>query len=96
MLKYLPLLPFIMIIKTVVIIAFLLIIVSLGSALYHLVKHNGQEQSEKTVKALTFRIGFSVLLFVLLFIAYATGLIKPEGIGARIHHLPTQSSQSRP
>lgn len=85
-----------MIIKILVIIAFLLIISSLASALYHLVKHRGQEQSEKTVKALTFRIGLSVLLFILIFIAYATGLIKPEGIGSRIHHLPTQAAKAAP
>lgn len=82
-----------MIIKSVVVIAFILIIISLGSALYHLVKHGNQEQSEKTAKALTFRIGLSVLLFILIFIAYATGLIKPEGIGARIHHLQNQPSK---
>lgn len=85
-----------MIIKILVIIAFLLIISSLASALYHLVKHRSQEQSEKTVKALTFRIGLSVLLFILIFIAYATGLIKPEGIGSRIHHLPTQAAKAAP
>lgn len=85
-----------MIIKIVVIVAFLLIIASLGSALYHLVNHGDQEQSEKTAKALTFRIGLSVLLFILIFIAYATGLLKPEGIGARIHHQPGQSTKSTP
>lgn len=85
-----------MIIKSIVIVAFLLIIISLGSALYHLVKHGDQEQSEKTAKALTFRIGLSVMLFILIFIAYASGWIKPEGIGARIHHLPTQPVQPAP
>lgn len=85
-----------MIIKIVVIVAFLLIVASLGSALYHLVNRGEQEQSEKTAKALTFRIGLSVLLFILIFIAYATGLIKPEGIGARIHHLPSESAQPTP
>lgn len=85
-----------MLIKIVVIVAFLLIIASLGSALYHLVKHGEQQQSEKTVKALTVRIGLSVLLFALIFIAYASGLIKPEGIGARIHHLPIPSTKSTP
>jgi O-antigen/teichoic acid export membrane protein len=83
-----------MIIKIVVIIAFLLIIASLGSALYHLVNRGDQEQSEKTAKALTIRIGLSVLLFILIFIAYATGLIKPEGIGAKIHHLQNRSTQT--
>ncbi|NOQ36528.1 MAG: twin transmembrane helix small protein [Methylococcaceae bacterium] len=73
-----------MIIKSLVIIAFLLIIASLGSALFYMVKNKGQEQSEKTAKALTFRIGLSLTLFILVFIAYATGLIKPQGIGARM------------
>ncbi len=82
-----------MIIKSVVIIAFILIIISLGSALYHLVKREGQEQSEKTAKALTFRIGLSVVLFILIFIAYASGLIKPDGIGARINYSQKHPSQ---
>ena len=83
-----------MIIKSVVIVAFILIIISLGSALYHLVKGGEQAQSEKTVKALTFRIGLSVMLFILIFIAYATGLVEPEGIGARIHHLQKQPNRN--
>lgn len=85
-----------MIIKSIVILAFLLIILSLGSALYHLVKGGTQAQSEKTAKALTFRIGLSVALFILLFIAYASGLVKPEGIGARIQHLKNQPAPITP
>ena len=73
-----------MIIKSFIIIAFLLIIGSLGSALFYMVKNKGQQQSAKTAKALTFRIGLSLSLFILIFIAYATGFIKPQGIGARI------------
>jgi len=74
-----------MIIKSVVIIAFILIIISLGSALYHLVNRKTQEQSEKTVKALTFRISLSILLFIFLFIAVATGVFKPHGLGEGMH-----------
>ncbi|MEI6333001.1 MAG: twin transmembrane helix small protein [Methylococcaceae bacterium] len=74
-----------MIIKAVVIIAFILIIFSLGSALFHLVNRKTQESSEKTVKALTFRISLSILLFIFLFIAVATGIFKPHGLGAKIH-----------
>ena len=77
-----------MIIKSVVIIAFILIIISLGSALFHLVKHKTEEQSEKTVKALTFRITLSILLFIFVFIAVATGIFKPHGLGVNMH-LPT-------
>ncbi len=70
--------------KIFFVIAFILIIVSLGSALFHLVRHKDQEHSVKTAKALTFRISLSLVLFILMYIAYATGMIKPEGIGARI------------
>jgi uncharacterized membrane-anchored protein len=74
-----------MIIKSVVIIAFILIIISLGSALFHLVNHKTQESSEKTVKALTFRITLSILLFIFIFIAIATGAFKPHGLGMQMH-----------
>ena len=45
-----------MILQSLVIIAFILIIISLGKALFHLVNHKTEEQSQKTVKSLTFRI----------------------------------------
>lgn len=71
-------------IKIFFIVAFIFIIISLGNALFHLVKHKDQDHSKKTVNALTFRIGLSLVLFIMMYIAYATGLIKPEGIGARM------------
>ncbi len=71
-------------IKIFFVIAFLLIIFSLGSALFHLVKTKDQEQSAKTVKSLTYRIALSLVLFIMMYIAFVTGMIKPEGIGARI------------
>jgi hypothetical protein len=71
-------------IKTLAIIFFLFIIASLGIALFHLVTGKDVAQSEKTLKALTYRIGLSVLLFILLFIAFEAGLFQPHGIGARI------------
>ena len=72
-------------IKIILITFFLLIIASLGKALFHLVKYKEGDSSEKTVKALTVRIGLSVALFVLVIILVATGIIKPHGIGSRIH-----------
>lgn len=82
-----------MIIKSVVIIAFILIIISLGSALFHLVKHKTEEQSEKTVKALTFRITLSILLFIFVFIAVATGMFKPHGLGVNMNK-PVQNDRA--
>ncbi|MGR9100329.1 MAG: twin transmembrane helix small protein [Gammaproteobacteria bacterium] len=67
-----------MITKSIIIVALLLIVSSLGSALFHLVKN--KDQPEKVVKALSVRIGLSLLLFAFLFFAFATGLIKPHGV----------------
>lgn len=84
-----------MLIKSFIIIAFILIVISLGSALFHLVKRKNSEQSQKTAKALTFRIVLSVILFILIMLAYATGLIKPEGIGARMQQMRQHTSSQQ-
>ena len=73
-----------MLIKSIVIITFLLIIISLGSALFHLVKSKDQQHSKSTVKALTVRITLSILLFIFLFIMIGTGLYQPTGLGTKI------------
>ena len=64
--------------KIIVAVAFILILTSLASALVFLMKDKGK--SNRTVKALAFRVGFSVALFVLILIAYKLGLIEPTGI----------------
>jgi hypothetical protein len=40
-----------------------------------------QGRSTRTVKALTWRIGLSLALFLLLLAGYYFGLLKPHGIG---------------
>lgn len=62
--------------KIIVIGALLLILASLGTALYALVKDRGQ--SNRTVRALTMRIGLSIGLIVLLMLGYKAGLITPN------------------
>lgn len=64
--------------KIFVAIAFLLIFISLGSALVYMMKDKGK--SNRTVKALAFRVGFSIALFALILIAHHFGLIQPTGI----------------
>jgi F0F1-type ATP synthase membrane subunit a len=65
--------------KIIVVLFLFVIIGSLFSGLFYLVKDKGT--SERTVRALTVRISLSVLLFVLLMLGYATGLVQPHGIG---------------
>jgi len=81
--------------KIIAILIFLVIIVSLGTALYHLVKRKDGDESGKTAKALTVRIGLSLLLFVLIAIAFVTGLIQPHGIGARIQQIQYENAQKQ-
>ncbi|MFL9880213.1 twin transmembrane helix small protein [Herbaspirillum rhizosphaerae] len=64
--------------KIIVAIAFILILGSLASAFLFLMRDKGK--SNRTVYALTLRVGFSVLLFILLLVAYKFGLIQPTGL----------------
>jgi hypothetical protein len=64
--------------KILVAIAFFLILFSMGSALVYLMKDKGR--SNRTVKALAFRVGFSISLFILILLANHFGLIQPTGI----------------
>ena len=68
-----------MLVKAIIILFLLIILYSLGSALFYLVRDN-KEDDTRVVKALTWRICLSLLLFSLLFIAFSLGWIKPHGI----------------
>lgn len=63
--------------KLFVAIAFVLILASLGSALVFLMRDKGK--SNRTVTALAFRVGLSIVLFVLILIAHYFGWIQPTG-----------------
>lgn len=62
-----------MLTKAVIILALAMIIASLFSALYYLMKDKGQ--GDRTARALTIRISLSIGLFVLLMISFKLGLI---------------------
>lgn len=66
--------------KTLLIIAFLILIVwNLGAGLYYMLVDKGE--SNRTVNALTKRIGFSVALILLLILSIYMGWITPHGVG---------------
>lgn len=54
------------------------IVASLGFALFHLASSRGN--SDKLLRSLTLRVVLSVLLFLLLMIAWRVGLIRPHGL----------------
>ena len=65
--------------RIVVILAFLAIVASLGSALFHL-SRGTQADSAKMARALTIRIVLSIVLFALIMLAWYAGIIAPHGI----------------
>jgi len=64
--------------KILVVLIFVAIVASLGSALFHLSRSGGD--SHKMFRALALRVGLSVGLFILLMAAWALGLISPHGL----------------
>ncbi|HEV2008519.1 MAG TPA: twin transmembrane helix small protein [Burkholderiales bacterium] len=62
--------------RIVVILFVVLILVSLGSALYFMVKDKGA--STRTAKALTWRVVFSITLFALLMLGFHFGIITTK------------------
>jgi len=68
----------VIIIKAIIVLFLISIMFALGSALYYLVHDKGD--STRIVKALTWRIGLSLILFLLLMIAFGLGWITPHSI----------------
>ena len=67
-------------IKILIIVALVAIVLSLFTGLGFLVR-GGDGKSRGMVNALTVRIVLSVLLFMLLFVAWRTGMIAPHASG---------------
>jgi hypothetical protein len=65
-------------IKYFIIACLVAIVLTMASSLFYLVTDKGE--SKKMVNALSVRVGLSVLLFLLLLLAWSQGLIKPHGM----------------
>jgi Protein of unknown function (DUF2909) len=72
--------------KLLVLFAFLAILASLGSALYFMLRGgSGSSDAAKRshmVRALALRVGFSIVLFLCILMAWKLGYIQPTGIPA--------------
>jgi hypothetical protein len=68
--------------KYLVLLAFIAIIASLGSALFFMLRggQDGKHKSGNMARALAWRIGLSILLFVCILVSWKLGYIQPTGI----------------
>ena len=68
-------------------LAFLGILVSLATALFFMVRNKPENEDAPKVspmaKALAFRIGISVVLFISILVSWKMGWIQPSGIPLR-------------
>ena len=71
--------------KYLVAIAFLAIIASLGSALFFMLRGGQQGEGRKNnmARALAWRIGLSIVLFVCILVSWKLGYIQPTGVPLR-------------
>ncbi len=70
-----------------VLLAFVAILGSLGAALFFMMRGSADGSSDKArgdrmARALAFRVGFSILLFLCILVAWKMGWIQPTGIPA--------------
>ena len=65
-------------------LAFLAILASLGSALFFMMRDgtHGKPKTDNMARALAFRVGFSVVLFICILLAWKLGYIQPTGLPA--------------
>lgn len=80
--------------QILIILILLVIVASLGSALVYLLKD--RSRSVRTVKALTFRIGLSIALFVLLLLGYTFGVLQPHGLRLDVRSSGSNTSAPSP
>ena len=65
-------------VKLIILLLLALILLSLGAAMFSLVRERGE--SNRTAKFLTLRIALSIALFVFVGFAFFMGWIQPHGI----------------
>jgi len=66
-------------------LAFVAILGALASALYFMMKDGtqGKPKTSHMARALAFRVGLSILLFVCVLLAWKLGYIQPTGLPVR-------------
>ena len=81
-------------VKWLVLLIFFAIVLSLGSAMVQLV-HDHKGESRRMVRALTVRIGLSILLFIVLWWTWKMGWIEPHARRRLTRALSPRSPRAR-
>lgn len=82
-------------VKLIVVILLLAAVISLGRALISLVKDQGKEG--KTMRALAWRVGFSVAVFLFILLSMYLGWVQPHDVNPTLRYgEPLQSSEQVP
>ena len=70
--------------KWIVALGFVAILGSLGTALLFMMRdgRDGQAKTSNMMKALAMRVGFSIVVFLCVLLAWKLGYIQPSGIPA--------------
>jgi len=70
--------------KWIVALGFVAILGSLGTALFFMMRdgRDGQAKTSNMMKALAMRVGFSIVVFLCILLAWKLGYIQPSGIPA--------------
>lgn len=68
--------------KIIVLLAFVGILASLGTALFFMMRdgRNGKAKTSNMARALALRVGLSILLFVCILVAWKLGYVHPTGL----------------
>ena len=73
----------IMLVKAIILVMLAAILIALGSAVFAML--GPRRDHNRMARALTWRISLSVLLFILLFVAFASGVLQPHQEIGRAH-----------
>jgi hypothetical protein len=79
--------------KALIVALLITILASLALGMVFLIRDGGK--TRRPVRALTVRIGLSLLVFALLFVGYFTGALQPHGIYPPPSDVRTGSDQSQ-
>lgn len=75
--------------KLLIVLAMLAIAYTLGSSFWFLIRDKGEGTA--TVRRLTWRVGLSLLLFMMILLALAAGWVKPSSPGPIHYPVPEQA-----